>query len=165
MVEQLSPEAEKMLPQTITVVRDLYAGDILAEALGEEGLRDELWTNRAGRFPPFEKRIKEFRQMLKDALETENRNEGPIFLVMSTFFSEVKDPTAQQLLTDLLFARTMRSPGFMDYTVDKTSEAAAMAQELGSSEGVEGEIITNIRLDDVVKSILIGQLKLTRQSY
>jgi len=88
----------------------------------------------------------------------------PVTNVMRLHFSGVEDQAARMLLTDLLFARIITSPGYIDYNMNIVDEAEAMAAELDSGEGLQGEAMKSVSLDKIIESILYGNLKLTRQT-
>lgn len=162
----MSPEVQEMLPKAVKEVGGLYLGDQLSNLLRTQPpeQRDQFWRETAKEFGPFSEKITGLRQALKNADVTKNAYSGPVANVMQLHFSDVDDRVARGLLTDLLFARTITSPGYMDYEMEVVEEAVVMATELGSGEGLRGQAMKSVDLDRVVESVLSGSLKLARQT-
>lgn len=160
----LSPEVQEMLPKAVHEVAGLYMGDQLANLLRTQPpeQRDEFWGKTAQEFPPFSEKINGLREELKNADVTKKAYPEPVVAAMGLHFSTIEDRAARMLLTDLLFARTMESPGYMDYKMNVVEEAEAMTTELGIQGGLFGEKMKEIKLDNVIGSVLTGKLKLSR---
>lgn len=164
--KSFSPEVQEMLPKATKEVGRLYLGDQLANLLRTQSpeQRDQLWSKTAQEFGPFSEKIRGLREALKNADITKKAYPEGIANVMRLDFYGVEDKVAAELLTDLFFARTITSPGYMDYDMDMVKEAEAIAQELGASGGISGEKMKSIGLDTVIESVLTGNLKVTRQT-
>jgi hypothetical protein len=160
----MSPEVQEMLPKAVREVGELYLGDQLSNRTQPPEQRDQLWRETAQKFGPFSEKITGLRQAIKNADTTKRAYPEPVTNVMRLYFSDVEDQMARELLTDLLFARTITSPGYMDYEMKVVEEAVAMATELGSREGLQGEAMKSVDLAKVIESVLSGNLKLTRQT-
>jgi hypothetical protein len=162
----MSPEVQEMLPKAVKEVGGLYLGDKLSNLLRTQRpeQRDQFWKEAAQKFGPFSEKITGLRLAIKNADTTKMAYPEPVTNVMRLHFSAVEDQAARELLTDLLFARTITSPGYMDYEMEVKKEAVAMAIELGSGEGLQGEVMKSVNLDTVIKAVLSGNLKLTRQT-
>lgn len=162
----MNPEAQEMLPKAIKKVRGLYLGDQLSNLLRIQPLeqRDKFWRETARKFGPFSEKITGLRQAIKNAYITKRAYPEPVINVMQLHFADVEDQEARMLLTDLLFARTITSPGYMNYGMKVVDEAVAMATELGSGEGLRGEAMKSVDLDKIIESVLSGNLRLTRQT-
>lgn len=161
----MNPEIQEILPKAVEAVGGLYLGDVLVRHLKNQSpeQRDQYWRETAQEFGPFSEKITALRQALNNADEVKKRSPG-LDNVMGTNFIFVGDPTARELLTDLLIARTIISPGYMDSNMEVIQEAEAMALELGSSNGLREEAMKSVNLDKVVGAVLSGSLKLTRQT-
>lgn len=163
----ITPEALEMLPEAVEEVKGLYLGDELSNLLGgTQSLqqRDEFWEETAKRFEPFSEKITRLREALKTAYVTERAYDELVKNLMRSHFSEVDDLAARELLTHILYARTRRSPGYMDYNMVVVIEAKAMIEELGVRGGLRDKALKEIKLDDVIKRVLRGDLKLSRQT-
>ena len=163
--EPVNPELEKMLGM-VKRVGGLYVGDLVSNLFRNQPpeQRDQFWQETAREFESFSERITGLREALKSADITKKAYPESITNVMRLHFADVEDRTARELLTDLLFARTSTSPGYMDYKMDVVEEAQAMATELGSNEGLRGEAMKSVNLNKVIGSVLTGDLKLIRQT-
>jgi hypothetical protein len=162
----LSPEAQELLPKAVNEVGGMYLGDRLSALLESQSpeQRDEDWQQSAKVFPPFAEKITELRQSLKIAATTRKGYPESVADAMSLYFSKAGDEFARELLTDMLFARTTKTPGYVDYSMNSVEEANAMAVELGVQDGFRGDEMKNVNLDNVVEAILVEKLKLTRQT-
>ncbi|KKT87042.1 MAG: hypothetical protein UW86_C0011G0014 [Microgenomates group bacterium GW2011_GWA1_Microgenomates_45_10] len=162
----LGPEAQELLPKAVREVSGLYLGDQLANLLRTQPpeQRDQFWQQTAQEFGPFSEKITGLREAVKSADVTKKAYPEPVGNVMRLHFSGVGDDAARELLTDLLFARTTTSPGYMDYGMEVVEEARAMTTELGVGEGLRGEGMKSVNLDKVVEGVLSGSLKLSRQT-
>jgi hypothetical protein len=162
----MSPEVQEMLPKAVKEVENLYLGDQLSNLLRIQTpeQRDKFWKETANKFGPFSEKIIGLREAIKNADTTKRTYPPSLTSVMRLHFSNVEDQMARELLTDLLFARTITSPGYMDYEMRVVDEAVAMATELGSEEGLQGEVIRSVDLHKIIESVLSGNLKLTRQT-
>lgn len=162
----ITPEMQEMLPKAVHEVTGLYLGDSLNNLLKGQSpqQRDSFWQETAKEFSPFAEKITALRTTLKGAEVTKNAYPGPITAVMGVHFSAAGDEMARSLLTDVLFARTSASPGYMDYGMNVVEEAEAMVTELGVQGGLRAEQMKGLTLDKTVESILTGSLKLTRQT-
>jgi len=160
-----SPEIQKMF-KMVKKVGELYLGDQLSNLLRTQTpeRRDQSWQETAQEFGSFSERITGLRQALKSAYTTKEAYPEPITNVMGLHFADVEDQVARGLLSDLLFARTITSPGYIDYSMEVVEEAQAMATELGRNEGLRGEAMKSVGLNKVIGSVLSGDLKLTRQT-
>jgi len=161
----VNPETQRMFGM-VKKVGGLYLGDQLSNLLRTQPpeQRDQFWQETAREFESFSERITGLREALKSADITKKAYPESITNVMRLHFADVEDRTARELLTDLLFARTSTSPGYMDYKMDVVEEAQAMATELGSNEGLRGEAMKSVNLNKVIGSVLTGDLKLIRQT-
>ncbi|MDP3724098.1 MAG: hypothetical protein Q8R11_00530 [bacterium] len=162
----IGSEIQKMLPEAIRIVVAVYIGDQLSnllETLTPEQ-RDQCWRETARKLEPFSEKITCLRQAIKDAHTTKEAYPKPVIVLMQRHFRGVEDIVVRELLTDLLFARTVRSPGYMDYGMEVVDEAEAMATELDSGEGLQGKAMKSVDLDQVIESVLSGNLRLTRQT-
>jgi hypothetical protein len=70
----------------------------------------------------------------------------------------------RSVLTDVLFARTTTSPGYMDYSMDLVKEAEAMINDLGIQGGLMSDQMKGLTMDKTIESILTGGLKLKSQT-
>lgn len=162
----MNPEMQEMMPQAISKVRVLCAGDqqaILLQTQSPEQ-RDQFWRKKAQELGPFSEKITELRQVLKDANTTKGKYLKSTIKLVESHFSNVDDPVAKLLLADLLLARSTSSPGHIDYSRDIIVEAQAMASELGKNGQLLEEGMESVSLDKVIKSVLDGSLKLNRQT-
>lgn len=162
----MNSEMQEMLPKAVREVAGLYLGDQLGNLLRTQSpeQRDQFWRETTQEFGPFSEKITGLRQALKSADITKKAYVEPITNVMRLHFADVEDQAARELLTDLLFARTSTSPGYMDYSMEVVDEAVAIASELGSGEGLRSETMKSVDLDRAVEGVLSGSLKLTRQT-
>lgn len=162
MIEQdLSPEAREMLPEAIKEIIRLYVGDQLSGVLKIQSPeeRDTFWNRASQKYAPFAENIRELRESLKTINITKKAYPEPLTVVMLLHFSEVSDEMAQTFLTDVLFARTTRSPEYMDHSIEPYKEAEAMARELGAQDGLRGQQIKTVSLDQAVGAVLTGSLR------
>lgn len=162
----ITPEMKEILPKAVHEVTGLYLGDNLNNLLKGQSpeQRAGFWQRTAETFPPFSEKITALRTALRDAEITKNGYPEPVKNVMTMHFSVVEDEMARLLLTDVLFARTITSPGYMDYGMKVVKEAEAMVEELGIQGGLRAERMGGITLDKTIESILTGSLRLSRQT-
>lgn len=161
----INSEMQKMLPEAVKEVGGLFIKDLLAKALGKSPEdRDQFWSETALKFVPFYKKITGLRQALKNADVTKNAYPKSITFRMRLHFADVENQAVRELLTNLLFARTITTPGNLDQSMEVVDEAQAIASELGSGEGLGSETMKSVDLDMVVEGVLSGGLKLTRQT-
>lgn len=162
----ITPEMQEMLPKAVHEVTGMVLGDNLNNLLRGQSQeqRDGFWQDTAGEFPPFSERIAGLREALKRAEVTKRAYPEPVANVMTLHFVGTQDQMARSFLTDVLFARTITSPGYMDYEMDVVQEAEQMAKELGVQDGLRGEQMKKLTLDNAVGAALAGSLKLTRQT-
>lgn len=161
---QNTPETLGMLPKAVEEVSRLYLGDQLSNLLKNQSPeeRDEFWGKTAKRFEPYSEKISRLRKALKTAYVIKETYNKLVTDAMRSYFSEVDDPPAKELLTELLYARTSHSPGNMDYNMNVATEAEIMTEELGVGGGLQDEALRKIKLDDVIERVLRGDLKLSR---
>ncbi|PIY69512.1 hypothetical protein COY90_00235 [Candidatus Roizmanbacteria bacterium CG_4_10_14_0_8_um_filter_39_9] len=159
----ISPEVQQMLPEAVREVTGLYMGDQLNNfLLRDQSLqeREQFWKETANEFLPFADKIIDLWEVVTDAETT--KKGYPDFV--GVHFFKAGDKEAESLLTDVLFARTIKSPGYMDYGMNVVKEAEVMVRELGVQDGLGGAQIKEITLDKTVESVLTGSLKLIRQT-
>lgn len=159
-------EMQEMLSKAAHEVSRLYKRDNLARMLGTQTLqqREESWTESARKHSAFSEQIAGLRQAVQAADATKKEYPEPVPGVLESKFSGVKDKAARMLLTDILFARTITSPGYMDFSMNVTEEADAMVRELSAEEGLGDGKLNQVTLVNAVKSVLTGNLKLSRQT-
>lgn len=158
---RITPEAlEKMLPEAVEEVKGLYLGDEISNLYGTQSLeqRDKFWEETASRFKPFSEEIGGLREALKTAYVTERAYDERVKNLMRSHFSGVGDVGAQELLTHILYVRTSCLPGYV------VTEVEAMIKELGVRGGLRDKALKKITLDYVIKRVLMGDLKLSRQT-
>ena len=164
----LSPEAQEMLPKAVNEVLKLYVGDQLANQLRTQPpeYRDKLWNETAEEYGPFSEKIKGLREVLKTADITRRGYPEPVARVMEMNFLAVEDVISRQLLTDILFARTASSPGYLDYQMQPADEAEHMMNSLWKDvmSTSREDSMKSVDLNQVVESVLTGGLKLSRQT-
>lgn len=163
--QNLSSEAQEMLPKAVEDITRLYMGDQLADLLRNQSpeMRDGFWEKAAIEHSPFTENIRKLRESLKAVGVTKNAYPEPITVVMGMNFSEVSNKMTQTFLTNILFARTTRSPGYMDYDIEPYEEAEVMVRELGIQDGLRGQQIKTISLDQAVGAVLTGSLRVSYQ--
>lgn len=149
----IDPEARNKLKEAIKVVSEFYREDptsvllkIKNELLQLPDQRDIFWR-------AVELRHKSFSEIIKALSKTYRRSETT---KLGRYFSQVEDKDARRLLADILFARITTLDDF-----ETEAEAEAMATELGSDEGLQGKVMESLTLEEVIKSILTGELQLT----
>lgn len=156
----------EVLSEAAREVSGLFMGDNLARMLGTQSVeqREKFWTESAQKYSAFSEQIKGLRQTVQVADATKKQYPSPVIAVLGMNFSNIEDVGARMLLTDILVARVIKSPGYMDYSMKIAEEADAIKKELSAKKGVEEGNLTNITLKNVVESVLIGDLKLSRQT-
>lgn len=161
-----NPEIQEVLPKAVREVAVMYLDDQLGDLLGTQSpeQRDQFWRQTAEEFGPFSEEIAGLREAVKTANVTKKAYSEPVARIMGLHFSAVGDDAAKQLLTDILFARTAATPGYMDYKIKPIDEAKAMAIEIGANGDLRGDEMRKLDLDGVIQKVLTGGLKLTRQS-
>lgn len=158
--EQGASSEEENLNAAVEKVVDLYLGDkikLLGPAWQEK--KDEIikvWKNAASEYGDFSGRIEKLGEVLVAAYTTESEYPKGIIPVLKLNFDQVEDPMAGELLSYLLLARIIESPGHIDYSKDAAAEAEEMRSELEDNQiGLK-----KITLDGVFKAVLSGKLKL-----
>lgn len=159
-------ETQALVAGAVRDVTGLYLGDQLSSLLGNQtpAQRDEFWQETAREHSPFADKINTLSQTLKGVKVTKEAYPPQMVAIMGMHFRAVEDIGAQQLLADLLWGRTMSSPGYMDYDMEPIQEAQVMATELGAEDGLRGEQIKSVTLGRVVEGVLTGSLNLVGQT-
>lgn len=161
----MSPEVREMLHKATEGVAGLYLGDQVSNLLRTQSpeQRDDYWNRAVQEYAPFGENIRGLREVLKVADVTKKAYPAPIGTVMALHFSGVSDETAKMLLTDILFARVTKSPGYMDYSIEPYSEAQEIVKELGVQDGLRGEQVKSVSLNQAIGAVLTGSLRTSYQ--
>ena len=161
----ISPEAAEMLPRVVKDVSLLYVGDQIGRGLQKPQDRDGYWQKTAGEFPPFSEYIADLREASKKAEAIRAGYPALTIAGIELAFSSVQDELGRKALSDIMMARCSTvGGGNIESNVDFIEESEAIARELGIQEGTRAKAMGGVNLEKVIESILVGNLKLTRQT-
>lgn len=163
-------EMKELLHKATNDVIKLYLSDQVIQILDIPGLdhqesnkRDALWMEAAQEHRVFASQILKLSEAMKIVGETMRsylRNSG----IFRMLFSGIQDEAAIRLLGDVLFSRTIVSPGNLNNGMDLVSEAEKMATEMALKEGWRSIQAQGVTLDQIVSAILQGHLRVEHQA-
>lgn len=166
MIEQTRSEAAEGIAKAVNEVTRMYLDDQLGDVLYNESTeqRNRRWRDVASGCNPFSQKVIDLREALNVGVATKKAFLESITRTVFSYFSAVGNEDGRQLLTELLFARVSKRPGYIDYGTDILVEAKSMAAEMNGECDLRSEAMKKLDLDEIVKKVLAGDLKLTRQT-
>lgn len=163
-------EMKELLHKATNDVVKLYLSDQVIQMLDIPGSdhqgsnkRDALWMETAQEHSVFASQILNLSGAMKIVGETMRSypQNSEIFRIL---FSGIRDNAAIRLLGDVLFSRTIVSPGNLDNGMNLVSEAEIMATEMALKEGWRSTQAQGVTLDQIVSAILQGHLRVEHQA-
>jgi hypothetical protein len=159
------PQIEKLLAKSTHEVKELYItdqGDAIRRNQAAE-LRDAAWQRAAQENSVFNEQIEALRKALRVAEEGKRAYTPAMKHQMMVAFLMINDPGARRLLADVLFSRMSRAPGHMNYAMSIAQEATKMGTEIGLKNGWESEHAKTITLEQSLRNVLRGRLRVVYQ--
>ena len=163
---QLGAEAAEMLPKAVKDVSLLYVRDKIGAGFQTVQQRDALWQAKAKELSPFSEQILALRNSVKKAEIIKKGYPAMTIAGLELTFSSVGDDLGRSALVDIFMSR-ISTPGGnnIESNMDFVQESEMMIKELGIQDGSRGEQIKSVGLEKVVESVLIGKLKMMRQTH